>query len=334
MPIRPGNGRGDTSEEIRDFESEVNMHRRIVALAIAALVGLLPLAALAAAPGSTDEGGFVFRANGDYHLPGGEGVSNVIVAGGNAYIDGTVHNNLIVLNGDAVVTGTVGAELTVVRGTLTLNGNADVNKITLIRSDLVRATSATVHGDINRNSDLATRGWWIFFGLVVLIGTTVAVLAAGVVFAAVGGAQLTATAESMGRHPGQTILAGIIAAIGLPVLGVVLLVTLVGIPLGLGVLFMLLPALAFLGHIVAGAWIGMLILRRGRPAPAHPYGEVLLGLLLLQIAFAIPGLGFVAFPLLSLWGTGAIGYRIWTGLRGPAATPAPAAPTTTPSPAG
>lgn len=313
------------------------MHRRIVALAFVALVALLPITAFAADPSGRDEGGFIFRANGDYHLPGGEGVNNVIVAGGNAYIDGTVHTNLIVLNGDAVVTGTVGGELTVVRGTLTLMGSADVNKVTLVRSELVRANAATVRGDINRSTDLATRGWWVFFGLVVVVGMTLAVLASGVIFAAVGGRQLTTLAESMGTHPGQTILAGFITAIGLPIVGVVLLITLVGIPLGLGVLFMLLPALAFLGYIVAGAWLGLLILNRGKTAPAHPFGEVLLGLFLLQIAFAIPGLGFVAFPLLSLWGTGAIAYRAWTGLRRTAATPAtppaPVAPTTpTPAP--
>jgi hypothetical protein len=313
------------------------MHKRIVALAFVALVALLPGTALAAGESDKDQDGFVFRANGDYHLAQGDGVNNVIVASGNAFIDGTVHTNLIVLNGDAVVNGVVDGELTVVRGTLTLGGTANVNKVTLVRSDLVRDNAATVRGDINRTTNVAAQGWWIFFGIAVLVGLSLAVLASGLVFATVGGRQLTTLAESMGTHPGQTILAGFITAIGLPIVGIVLLITVVGIPLGLGVLFMLLPALAFLGYIVAGAWLGLLILNRGKTAPAHPYGEVLLGLFLLQIAFAIPGLGFVAFPLLSLWGTGAIAYRAWTGLRGtaptPATPPAPVAPTTTPSPA-
>lgn len=314
------------------------MHRRIVVLALAALVALLPITAFAAGESDKDNGGFVFRANGDYHLSPGDGVNNVIVASGNAFIDGTVHTNLIVMGGDATVTGVVIGELTVIRGTLTLGATANVNRVTLVRSELVRDNAATVRGDINRTANVAVRGWGVFFGIVVLVGMSVAVLASGLVFAGVGGRQLTTTAESMGAHPGQTILAGVITAIGLPILGVVLLVTLVGIPLGLGVMFMLLPALAFLGYLVAGAWIGLLILNRGKQAPAHPYREVLLGLLLLQIAFALPGLGFIAFPLLSLWGTGAIAYRVWSGLRGTAPTPAatpPAAvpPTTTPSPA-
>ena len=51
------------------------------------------------------------------------------------------------------------------------------------------------------------------------------------------------------------------------------MLTLVGIPLGLGVLLLVLPALWFLGYIVAGARLGTLILHRDDAAQRRPWRQ-------------------------------------------------------------
>jgi hypothetical protein len=155
----------------------------------------------------------------------------------------------------------------------------------------------------------------------------VAAWVAGFGFAAVAGRQLEEAAASLTARPGQTILAAFIVAIGLPVLAVIAMVTVIGLPLGLGMLTFLLPALAFLGYIVAGAWLGRLVLGRAGRATHHPYLEVFLGLLILQVVVFVPFLGLGALVLLSLWGTGGLAYLAWRAVRSQPAARAEAPPT-------
>jgi hypothetical protein len=103
---------------------------------------------------------------------------------------------------------------------------------------------------------------------------------------------------------GQSILTGFIVLVGVPLVAILFMVTLIGIPTGIGVLLFLGPALLFLGYLVAGSWLGRLVLSR---APGGPGGlrATLLGLLILQLILLVPGLGWIVFPLGGIWGTGA-----------------------------
>lgn len=85
-------------------------------------------------------------------------------------------------------------------------------------------------------------------------------------------------------------------------LAVLAMITLVGIPLEIGLLAFLLPGLWFLGYIVAAARLGgFLAGLSGRESGAHPYLATLLGLLLLQFAVLVPGLGGLAVLVAGLW---------------------------------
>lgn len=307
------------------------MLRTLVLVAVAALAGLIPaVAAAGQEAGDGDRDDVTIRINGDYRLEAGESVGTAIVIRGDAAVDGTVRDVLIVIDGTATVGGRVDGEITVISGDLRLGPRAVVNDVLLIRSDLVEEPGATIAGDVTRRSRLFFPGAAVVFGILVWVGMTVMAILAGLLFAAVGGGQMSAAAASLTESPGQTILGAVVVVVGIPLAAVAAFVTLLGIVAGLGLLFFLLPALLFLGYLVAGAWLGGLITRkRSQPGgPVHPYAEVAAGVALLQVALFIPGLGVLAATLLSMWGAGGLAYLGWKAFRLSPETHASPAPET------
>ena len=286
-------------------------------LVLVTLVAMVPGVALAA---DKDLEGFVLHVRRDAVVAEGTSVRTVVVVDADVRVAGEVEN-LVVIRGTAVVSGRVTGNITVIRGDLELEGRAVVHDVSLLRSDLVRATGATVEGRIRETSGTWWLGWSLLFGLLFIFGLGLALLLAGLVFAAVGAPTLGRAVDAMSNKTGQTILAGLCTMIGLPILAIVALVTIVGIPIGLGILVLVLPALAFLGYIVAGTWLGSLIFRRRAGATAKPIREALVGLALLLLVVLIPGLGWLAFTLLGTWGSGALVYLAWRNLRGTAGPP-------------
>lgn len=297
--------------------------RTLLLILTALMAALMPAAALA--DDETDTKGFVMSIERDYVLPAGEQAETVVVIRANAVIDGVIQDTLVVIDGTATVNGTVVKDINVWSGDLILTQGAQANHIFLFRSEMTRDTAAVVTGDIDRESGFVFQGWAILFGILMAAGTAVAVLLAGQVFAAIGGQQLANTATTMRTHAGMTILTGVLTVILLPLAAALLIATIVGLPFGLGMLIFVLPTLAFLGYLVAGTWLGSLILRREGFGEAgyHPYREALLGHVVLGAVLFIPGLNVATFFIMGTWGVGAVMTQAWQAAR---AKPAGAAP--------
>ncbi|MCC7365366.1 MAG: hypothetical protein IT303_13445 [Dehalococcoidia bacterium] len=301
--------------------------KRVLLVLVAAFAALLPATAFADGE-ANDTDGFALRVGGDYHLPAGTIVESLVVIDGDAIVDGRVTDTLFVINGDALIRGSVGGDTTIIRGSLEVMAAGMVDDVSLIRSDLHEHQGARITGDVDRTSAWFWPGG-VFLGILFLLGAAVAVMLGGLLFAAVGGRQLATAAASMGQAPGATIAWGLGVALGLPLLAAALMATLIGIPAGLAVLFMGIPVVGYLGYVVAGAWVGMLVLgRTGRAAELrHPFAEVALGLLILQFVAIIPGVAFLAFIVLGTWGAGALARMAWIAARPQRAAPAlPATP--------
>ena len=101
-----------------------------------------------------------------------------------------------------------------------------------------------------------------------------------------------------------------------------LMVSIVGAPLGLGILFGAWPLVAYLGYLVAGTWLGDRVLARVDPAKVRerPYLASAVGLVLLQLVGLVPIIGLVS-AVASLLGFGAVLLAGWRTLRGRMATP-------------
>jgi cytoskeletal protein CcmA (bactofilin family) len=113
----------------------------------------------------------------------------------------------------------------------------------------------------------------------------------------------TGTVEkAFSTSPGKSVAVGFGLLIGLPIIGVLFIITLLGIPLGLTVFF-LYPMLLMLGYLTAAVFIGdrgMSYLRKGR---ALTTGTRIIGFIVALIALAFIGAlpfigGLIAFLLL------------------------------------
>lgn len=313
------------------------MRKRGFLILMIALLALIPGSAVAQDQTGDAEGSFILGINSDTYIRPEQSVQTLVVIDEHAVVDGTVTEALFVISGTATVNGALNGDVTVISGTINLSESATVAKdVVLINSDINRTEGSMVGGSVHDRS-FAFYDWQLtFLSVLFWIGTTIVILFAGLLFAAIGGRQLNGAGNLISNRPGNVILAALIAGIGLPILAVVAIVTLVGIPVGIAMLIFLLPALWFTGYLVAGTKLGNVILNRreGATEAQHPYLAALLGLTILQFASLIPVLGFMLAWLAGAIGTGAVAYYAWRAWRGAGTTEGPATTLTTqPAPA-
>jgi hypothetical protein len=289
--------------------------RRIVFVLVAFVMALIP--AVVAAQDAEDDNGFLLRVNGTVVVPEGEHVDTLIVINGDILIEGTAET-VVAIDSDAVIRGAVEDEVVVISGNLELADQSRVNDVVLESSDLQRAPGAIVAGTIDEDDN-----WWFDLSLGVLpllvfwLAFSVFVIAAALLFAGVGGRQLSSAALLISNEVGPTILATLIVWIGLPIAAVLVFVTVIGIPIGIGIFLFVLPALWFAGYLVAATRLGAAITRRalGAVGVQHPYMPALVGVLVLQAVGIIPALGWLIVWLAGMLGGGALALVAWRAWR-------------------
>lgn len=283
--------------------------KRKILLLIAAMAAILFLPATALAAENTSDS-FMLRVGGTTTIAPTEQLDTVIVIDGDAVIDGTIDDTLWVVSGDAVINGQVNGDITVIDGTLTLGPTANVHDVTLMRSDLTRDPAAVVTGDVSERSELVNFGWGDeLFSFAFWIGSTIALLVAGLVVTALLGRRVTAAANTLTARPVESLVFAILLWIALPVLGVISILTIIGIPLGL-MLLLSFPIIWMVGYTVAGARLGAVITPRLSLGghPERPFWEVAAGIIAFQLIGLVPFIGGVVVGLAGFIGSGAIVY--------------------------
>jgi hypothetical protein len=151
-----------------------------------------------------------------------------------------------------------------------------------------------------------------------ILGFVLVAIVAGLGLAALAARQVRAAEQLISHEPGQTLLVGLAGLVLVPVVAILAMITVIGVPLGLAILLLVWPAAAVVGYLVAGIFIGEWLLYRGdRPSPERPYLAAVVGLLILQIVSIVPFVGAIA----SLFGFGAVLLLAWRVFRQPTATP-------------
>jgi hypothetical protein len=287
------------------------------------LVSGAPILAQSDDPGllRDDDGSVLVGIRNDVTLPAGAVADAVFVVQGTAIIEGAT-KGLVAIDSAVTITGT-GASVDsvfIVGGTLDIADGATVRDVAY--ADTAITGQELVTGEVrDARTDVAGAAAWfatvvaviLFF---VFIGWLIAVLVSSLLLVAFGTSQARRAAANIGGDTLKTIVAGLIMLI-LPwiVIGL-LFVTVVGIPLAIGLL-VLWGFTAFLGWLVAGLWLGQLILSRSRTA-ARPYGAAFLGTIVLMLISLIPLVG----PIMSLLGLGAVTLAGWRVLRAGGTPPA------------
>jgi hypothetical protein len=312
------------------------MQRRVLTLAGALLVILLlgVPAAIAADHSPAHHGRVLLAVNGDVTLPAGESAETVIAIDGRATIHGTA-DTVVVIDGSAHLEGALVRSVVAIHSPVDLGAGTVVSgDVLTIASSVDRADGVQVAGAVRDVSgDLAGFGLALAAMLVLFyIGLGLATIAAGLLLAALAARQVRAAETLISREPWTVLAAGVAGILLAIVVVLATVATIVGAPIGLGILFVLLPAAAFIGYLVAAVWLGDLILHLASPGVTRdrPYLATVVGLVALLVLGLVPFVSLIA----SLFGFGAIVLLAWRTFRGTPALPSAGAIVPAPRPLG
>ncbi len=297
------------------------MSRSLVRALLLVCVALL-LGAVGTVAQSTDEpllggenGAVLVGIQKDVSLPAGEEADAVIVVSSAADVEGTA-KGLVAIDADVTIaSGATVDSIFAIGGTLEVADGATVKDIAYAGTEPTISPNATVTGKVSdMEANFTDFAGFLVAALAVIaffifIGWLLAVLIAALLLVAFGTSQARRAAANIGGDVLKTLVAGLLMLIIPWIVIGLLAITVVGLPLAIGLGFMW-GFVAFLGWLVVGLWIGERILSRSRTA-ARPYGAAFLGVLILMLLSWIPFVSVIA-----MWfGLGAVTLAGWRVLR-------------------
>ncbi|MGI9098311.1 MAG: hypothetical protein ACR2H2_07430 [Solirubrobacteraceae bacterium] len=268
--------------------------KRIAVIALLLFCWILPASAFAAESNERIVlvGPVVVGAN--------ETTDDVIVADGDVTVRvrGTVDGDIVVADGDATIRGRVTGNVVTLAGRAILARGARVEgDVVYADKDPRVASGARVGGDVKKleAGDIGTAvriGVWI--------AVTVSMLVLGILLLLLFPKAADAVARAAQARTLRAALVGLLAFFVIPVLGFVVLFTVVGIPLGVGLLLVWLP-LYGLAYTTSAFVIGRLISAKGARILAF-----LIGLVILRLLALVPFAGELVWFLATVFGLGAL----------------------------
>jgi hypothetical protein len=185
----------------------------------------------------------------------------------------------------------------------------------------------TVTGSVKKlNVGNLFGGILVVFLIYLWIAVTLSVALLGLLFVLLFPRAADATATA-GRKFWPTVGWGALIGIAGPILAVLVLVTIIGIPFGLGMLSAL-NVLAPLGYVASALILGRLMVKG--TSTGSRIGAFFAGFGILRAVALIPGIGAIAWFLVCIYGLGALTQAAWRAGRRAPETPTP--PTSEPVP--
>jgi hypothetical protein len=257
-------------------------------------------------------------------VPAGQTAGDVLALDGTVRIAGRATGDVVSVAGPVRVTGRVDGDLIAVSDRAFLGPTARIGGDLRYGDDSpVLARGATVGGEI-RNEDWAdaANGWgwvsWFAWWLAVSVST----LIVGALLVWLAPAALYAAERAVRERLGATVGWGVAIAIGVPLLAILALVTLVGIPFGVALLLAAIPVL--LVAYATTAWIvGRRVLRN---RSASRWAALLAGWGILRLLALLPAAGALVGLAATVVGLGALAVALWRARRPDAPGAKPEAP--------
>jgi cytoskeletal protein CcmA (bactofilin family) len=290
-------------------------------------VGLICLLVLVfAAPAAAKSGDDSVVITGPVTIGPGQTAGDVVVAHGDVRVatKGRISGDLVVASGKVRIFGVVNGDVVSIADKVVLGPRARVDgDLSYGDKKPVVPPGAKVGGDIKRVSvGKATGGLGVAVGIGLWIAFTVSMLVLGAVLLALFPRAAAVVYELARERVGMAFVWGIVTFIAAPIVGLVLLVTVIGLPLGLLLLLLIAPLYAF-GYVAAAYGLGQRILgaERGR------FVAFIVGLAILRVIAIVPVLGGIVGFLATVFGLGLLVMAIGRARGEPAqpAAPAPAA---------
>ena len=280
------------------------------------LLGLFVLVPVAAAADPFDRAEpLVITSGADVTVPANQQVNLVVVFGGHARIEGHART-IAVFGGTVDLVGARTEGIVAYQSTVTLDRTSTVaGDIRSMRSAINGATATTVTGHLRDvGADMALGWLWVGPALFLIYAAfAISAVAAGLVATALARRQVRSATDLIPTEPVRVIGAAFAGLFGLIAVSVMALVTVVGIPFGIGLLALGLPCLYIAGYIVAAIWVGEQILGRSGTGPGpRPYSAAVVGLSIVGVVGLLPPVG----GLLAFVGSGAVVLSMWRTARG------------------
>jgi cytoskeletal protein CcmA (bactofilin family) len=257
-------------------------------------------------------------------VPAGQTVGDVLVLDGTVRIAGHVTGDVVSVSGPVRVGGRVDGDL------ITVADRAFLGPTARIGGDLrygdkspVLAPGAAVRGKV-RHEDVGDEasGWGWVSGLAWWLAVSISTLIVGALLVWLAPGALLAAERAVRERLGATIGWGIAIAIGVPLLAILALVTLVGIPFGVALLFAAIPVL-LLAYTTTVWIVGRRVLRN---RSTSLWVALFAGWAILRVLALIPVVGALVGLAATVVGLGALTVALWRARRPAASGAGPEAP--------
>ena len=237
----------------------------------------------------------------------GERSGTVVVVDGPVTVDGEVDGAVVVFNGSVSVSGTVADDVVVLNGPVTIRPGARIGGDLVSRETATLAPDAVVEGEVRRvNVDVTFSSLSFVARLAAWLAYTASTLVLGLVLLLLAPRGLEALAFAARSRTGPVIGWGVLAFLGLPVVAVLAMVTLVGIPLGLALLLGL-WLIYTIGYTTSLWVLGRILVRR----PGARFSAFLAGWGVLRAAALVPVLAGLLWTAGAVLGLGALIVAAW-----------------------
>ncbi len=236
---------------------------------------------------------------------------NFLAAGGNVRLSGDVAREAMITAGEMSLSGSVGRNLKFSGEQLSLYEGANVGgdlQVSVADSEKVSIVPGTVKGTVTMDIRRAEPSFAPSMGAVRVWGKTVYILMLLVTaFAAVllFPRQVRTAGSLLSDSLGKTALWGIIGLVVIPVAAFILLITLIGIPLGIFLMALYLWFL-FLSQLSLPVLFGELIGGDPKARGWKLFWPIGVGVVIVQLVTAVPYLGFLVVLAGVILGLGAL----------------------------
>jgi hypothetical protein len=245
--------------------------------------------------------------SGTVDVPRGREVGEVVVLHGSVSVEGVVRGDVVVLDGRISVTGQVSGAVVAINGPVFVGPNAQIVGDVLVRDAVTVKDGAMIGGRVRQGTAFTLRSPIRAVGRFaswLAVATSTLILGLLLILVAPRGADAVASVSS--RAPWVCLGWGVAAFVATPVLAVLAVASLLGLPFGLALLLSLL-LLYFVGY-AWGVWA------LGRWLWKSPRSRALafaFGWLIVTAVAAIPIIGGVVWLIGSVFGLGAMSVATW-----------------------
>jgi hypothetical protein len=276
----------------------------------AVLVTTLLVALIAAAPAHATDDQIVIT--GDVEVARGETAGDVVVVDGSVRIAGRVTGDVIAVSAPVRINGPVEGDVVAVAERVVIGPGGRVSgDLSYGDEDPVITVPGAVEGKTEKldfDDFLPQFLTWVLVWLAV----SVSILLLGLALLWLAPRSLEAAREIARTKTGAAIGIGLAVFFGLPAVAVLLMITLLGLPLGIGLLLSLLPIYA-IGYTTSAFLLGRAIVKH----PTSRFLAFLAGWGILSVIALVPGLGALAGFAATVFGLGALAIALWRSRHGP-----------------